>query len=117
MYGTVLPQRWALDLMADKSAVNVIRFFFSSRRRHTRLQGDWSSDVCCLPEFPAGCDRAEPSTAPDPSAPECGKIPKARGLATSRRPPPARPPRGKAENRRTGYRRLTGPYAAWDDRK
>src|SRR6266446_2959226 len=27
---------------------NVFRklFFFSSRRRHTRLQGDWSSDVC-----------------------------------------------------------------------
>src|SRR5256885_3912353 len=25
----------------------VTRFvFFSSRRRHTRLQGDWSSDVC-----------------------------------------------------------------------
>src|ERR1022692_4212323 len=22
------------------------RFFFSSRRRHTRLQGDWNSDVC-----------------------------------------------------------------------
>src|SRR6516162_7565125 len=21
-------------------------FFFSSRRRHTRVQGDWSSDVC-----------------------------------------------------------------------
>src|ERR1022692_5311215 len=21
-------------------------FFFASRRRHTRLQGDWSSDVC-----------------------------------------------------------------------
>src|SRR5256885_3009886 len=21
-------------------------FFFSSRRRHTRLQGDWSSDMC-----------------------------------------------------------------------
>src|SRR5256885_6138961 len=27
-------------------AVVVIFFFFSSRRRHTRLQGDWSSDVC-----------------------------------------------------------------------
>src|SRR5688500_20187929 len=32
-------------------------FFFSSRRRHTRLQGDWSSDVCSsdlrfLPECP-----------------------------------------------------------------
>src|SRR5205807_7351859 len=24
----------------------VWKFFFSSRRRHTRLQGDWSSDVC-----------------------------------------------------------------------
>src|SRR5256885_3736981 len=26
--------------------VNCHFFFFSSRRRHTRLQGDWSSDVC-----------------------------------------------------------------------
>src|SRR6266446_7842754 len=25
---------------------NRVVFFFSSRRRHTRLQGDWSSDVC-----------------------------------------------------------------------
>src|SRR2546426_5599751 len=25
---------------------NTTFFFFSSRRRHTRLQGDWSSDVC-----------------------------------------------------------------------
>src|SRR6266566_1626373 len=24
----------------------VPNFFFSSRRRHTRVQGDWSSDVC-----------------------------------------------------------------------
>src|SRR5256885_13997303 len=28
-----------------KSFVEIF-FFFSSRRRHTRLQGDWSSDVC-----------------------------------------------------------------------
>src|SRR5256885_10585887 len=28
------------------AAFLVIFFFFSSRRRHTRLQGDWSSDVC-----------------------------------------------------------------------
>src|SRR5256885_3910202 len=27
-------------------SVQHLRFFFSSRRRHTRLQGDWSSDVC-----------------------------------------------------------------------
>src|SRR5688500_20240202 len=26
--------------------LHVCFFFFSSRRRHTRLQGDWSSDVC-----------------------------------------------------------------------
>src|SRR5256885_11008682 len=25
---------------------STVCFFFSSRRRHTRLQGDWSSDVC-----------------------------------------------------------------------
>src|SRR5256885_7382877 len=28
-------------------------FFFSSRRRHTRLQGDWSSDVCSS-DLPTG---------------------------------------------------------------
>src|SRR5256885_10964254 len=28
------------------SLYNLFVFFFSSRRRHTRLQGDWSSDVC-----------------------------------------------------------------------
>src|SRR5256885_2160277 len=26
--------------------MSTVFFFFSSRRRHTRLQGDWSSDVC-----------------------------------------------------------------------
>src|SRR5256885_9838218 len=26
--------------------IHSLFFFFSSRRRHTRLQGDWSSDVC-----------------------------------------------------------------------
>src|SRR3989454_2631332 len=35
-------------------------FFFSSRRRHTRLQGDWSSDVCSsdldLPQRKLGVD-------------------------------------------------------------
>src|SRR5256885_5731943 len=30
-------------------------FFFSSRRRHTRLQGDWSSDVCSS-DLPGGND-------------------------------------------------------------
>src|SRR5688500_19911738 len=30
----------------DTNNTIVSFFFFSSRRRHTRLQGDWSSDVC-----------------------------------------------------------------------
>src|SRR5256885_3651895 len=30
----------------ESRVVAVLVFFFSSRRRHTRLQGDWSSDVC-----------------------------------------------------------------------
>src|SRR5256885_3889297 len=30
----------------NESRVTTVNFFFSSRRRHTRLQGDWSSDVC-----------------------------------------------------------------------
>src|SRR5256885_10737791 len=43
------------DQRDEKIAVKIVEayyescshvFFFSSRRRHTRLQGDWSSDVC-----------------------------------------------------------------------
>src|SRR5256885_4701312 len=35
------------ELAMDGGVVGVaLDFFFSSRRRHTRLQGDWSSDVC-----------------------------------------------------------------------
>src|SRR5256885_5769126 len=40
-------------------------FFFSSRRRHTRLQGDWSSDVCSSDLSPRKARRARPpSTSP-----------------------------------------------------
>src|SRR5256885_4561867 len=31
---------------SSKESSTSASFFFSSRRRHTRLQGDWSSDVC-----------------------------------------------------------------------
>src|ERR1039457_2601003 len=34
-------------------------FFFSSRRRHTRLQGDWSSDVCSSDLFLTTCACAQ----------------------------------------------------------
>src|SRR5438094_5626016 len=32
--------------MREPLLQRVKRFFFSSRRRHTRSYGDWSSDVC-----------------------------------------------------------------------
>src|SRR5256885_3085227 len=35
-----------LYAVAPNKRVTCYFFFFSSRRRHTRLQGDWSSDVC-----------------------------------------------------------------------
>src|SRR5256885_9697758 len=35
------------SLTSSKDVIRIeFLFFFSSRRRHTRLQGDWSSDVC-----------------------------------------------------------------------
>src|SRR6266446_7257413 len=41
-------------VFGHKCHYNYFCFFFSSRRRHTRLQGDWSSDVCSsdLPSSP-----------------------------------------------------------------
>src|SRR5256885_11397706 len=51
---TGVTSKSALDLdtctvVGDRGALRrvwALFFFFSSRRRHTRLQGDWSSDVC-----------------------------------------------------------------------
>src|SRR5256885_6485037 len=33
-------------LLSTVDVLSCFFFFFTSRRRHTRLQGDWSSDVC-----------------------------------------------------------------------
>src|SRR5256885_8871443 len=61
-------ERKVIDVIAKKNNLRVgnlvvcvqanleidgIGFFFSSRRRHTRLQGDWSSDVCSSDLIPA----------------------------------------------------------------
>src|SRR5256885_4400499 len=38
---------WRILVNNSEAAALITQlFFFSSRRRHTRLQGDWSSDVC-----------------------------------------------------------------------
>src|SRR5256885_12425900 len=43
-YAPELEKRCRPHLKATTDLWRVV--FFSSRRRHTRLQGDWSSDVC-----------------------------------------------------------------------
>src|SRR5256885_9416197 len=59
------------DVLVDRTW---FYFFFSSRRRHTRLQGDWSSDVCssdlfqpavvvCEFQWKRGRDRQRPQPA------------------------------------------------------
>src|SRR5256885_5393659 len=78
-------------------------FFFSSRRRHTRLQGDWSSDVCSsdlpVPGHPA--PRGRPRGPPGRS----------HSLRARPRPPcPVRAPAG----RQSPHRR---PTACGRDRK
>src|SRR5256885_6884857 len=58
-------------------------FFFSSRRRHTRLQGDWSSDVCSsdLPQVQAKLIQAQ--TQPRTALPAAQAAPSRASQATS----------------------------------
>src|SRR5256885_9465832 len=52
-------------------------FFMSSRRRHTRLQGDWSSDVCSS-DLPDPAERPRFREVP---VPEVLRAPEAPGIA------------------------------------
>src|SRR2546426_4725472 len=45
-------------------SVVLVFFFFSSRRRHTRLQGDWSSDVCSSDLVSLAGRRRDPDAVP-----------------------------------------------------
>src|SRR5256885_3273737 len=56
------------DVPISTSSRDMLFFFFSSRRRHTRLQGDWSSDVCSSDLRP----RSGRAAGPDP---ECADRP------------------------------------------
>src|SRR5256886_13061114 len=61
--GSRLPYlcRWAVHSTVGMDRIRGLyrgRFFFSSRRRHTRFDCDWSSDVCSSdlsPAFRLGC--------------------------------------------------------------
>src|SRR5690348_6854597 len=47
MVGSVMGVDGAMNVLFSLIlAVGILLFFFSSRRRHTRWTGDWSSDVC-----------------------------------------------------------------------
>src|SRR5258706_16170622 len=59
--GPVLAQGVALAQFLDGGKF-IVFFFFSSRRRHTRLVSDWSSDVCSSDLSFAGAPSASPRT-------------------------------------------------------
>src|SRR5256885_2761069 len=56
------------------SLCGLVFFFFSSRRRHTRLQGDWSSDVCSSDLAPVRLRVPEGDTLPRYVCEACGTI-------------------------------------------
>src|SRR2546421_8222162 len=70
---------FALTLLPT-GAVRVVVFFFSSRRRHTRSDRDWSSDVCSS-DLEAGSPRMDRMSSDSPPPPG-GSLP----------PPPPPPP-------------------------
>src|SRR5256885_5348573 len=58
-------------------------FFFSSRRRHTSLQGDWSSDVCSSDLMPSTNPGTATEFGPSTSAPaKIGGAPSANQVAS-----------------------------------
>src|SRR5256885_14453354 len=106
--------------------INLFLFFFSSRRRHTRLQGDWSSDVCSsdLSRRPAPAPawllrpRALASTVPASAAPRAQRPPpQVQAAPAAAAPAPAHRARWSAAAC-PGWRSPPGPRApARKDRK
>src|SRR5256885_3738302 len=57
--------RYRKCTLRSERCIRYLVFFFSSRRRHTRLQGDWSSDVCSSDlKFESTLSSLEPSKDP-----------------------------------------------------
>src|SRR5689334_24898205 len=77
-------------------------FFFSSRRRHTRWNCDWSSDVCSSDLGAKTQNRSRrPTGAPGPC---CGACRRCRSFHWKGHPRPAArsTPRARSEERRVG---------------
>src|SRR5437762_8883118 len=72
----------AADAVPNDGDVGLyISFFFSSRRRHTRYIGDWSSDVCS-----SDLRSSEPPVAGQAAATSCVYRKPRRTLALRRQP-------------------------------
>src|SRR5437879_12366850 len=89
---------------ARGSSPSPLVFFFSSRRRHTRYIGDWSSDVCSSDLF-APDGRTSSKRLPSP------------GLESSWMLPPSAPASSRSEERRVGKECTTRPWPAHDTEK
>src|SRR5437867_13451653 len=87
-------------------------FFFSSRRRHTRSYGDWSSDVCSSDLEPCRGGRRQGSRGPAASPPPRTGTPE---CPTPRRSA-AHTPLLRSEERRVG-KECTHRWAPLQQRK
>src|SRR2546426_2561960 len=77
-------------------------FFFSSRRRHTRLQGDWSSDVCSSDLLPVPLrEMAQGSRGGAPEGDRRGGAPRQRAEEERSRAGQEREPGAPAEDRKS----------------
>src|SRR2546426_11794650 len=74
-------------------------FFFSSRRRHTRLQGDWSSDVCSSDLYPARAGLRRGIRLPG-ALPQCARGAQLRGAARIPAVPRVAAPQGMSPHPR-----------------
>src|SRR2546430_12481385 len=84
-------------------------FFYSSRRRHTRLQDDWSSDVC-------SSDLTAISWLPSDAVEGMPTLPFELGVVRYDEPPPDRLEDGDLERLRAENRfREANRLAAWID--
>src|SRR2546426_2898023 len=86
-------------------------FFFSSRRRHTRLQGDWSSDVCSSdlahsvggPGVRVACEQVQPADVEEAhERVEGGGGPRYTATVTRREQRAPQRPQARSEERRVG---------------
>src|SRR5205807_3017250 len=101
-------------------------FFFSSRRRHTRLQGDWSSDVCSsdldgrphgAPVHTNAAGTRRRTRARHASLRSRVRYVGPRALGRSRTGPSRGGHRWRSEERRVGKEGREGREAEWEEKQ